>query len=306
MNTRKTCELCGSEAKLRQSHVVPHFVSKWFKETSLGHLRMVNKPNQRVQAGPKEEWLCNTCEQRFSDWEKPFSEQVFQYIHSATGQQKAVYYGNWALKFATSISWRTLHYYRNKGIPHFSKDDMHAANRADAVWRDFLLNRRQNPGEFEQHVLVVDALAKSSAPVSPFLNRYLLRTIQSDLITSKSLCITYTKLCKVIIIGFIRVSSPQKWKGTKLHVNHGVIGGDCEISDTLLSYWNDKADQAAAALAAMSESQKSKVDQVFTNNTPNELAESEVFRAMCADVDFSGDRAFAVTGRSRKKQGDAI
>lgn len=298
MTTSRHCELCGTMASLRQSHVIPAFVPRWLRETSPGMMRTVTQPNQRIQDGPTREWLCDICEQRFSDWEKPFSETVFQYVHNTSEDQRPVSYSDWALKFATSMSWRTLRYYRDSGNDHLSDADAAHVEKAERVWRELLLGQRTHPGEFEQHVILVDTLANSStAPVSPFLNRYFLRTMQLDIVASKSMCFTYAKLCRVIIIGFIRVEAPRRWKGTKLHVRSGFIGGDCEVPQLLFTYWNDKANQTAAALASLSEKQQKKLDEMFANADLDALAESEVLRAMHADVQFSGDLAFSSTGR---------
>ena len=67
-----------------------------------------------------------------------------------------------------------------------------------------------------------------------------------------------------------------------------------------MHYWNDKANQVAASLASMSTRQVDKIDEVFASTDPDQLANSETFRAMNADVQFSGDQAFRVTGRGPK------
>ena len=301
MNTPRSCELCGCIAELQQSHVLPAFVYRWVRETSPGKLRTVEQPNVRIQDGPTREWLCEACEQRFSNWEKPFAETVFQYVHRTSVEQQPVAYREWALKFAASISWRTQLFFRENGLDHLSTVDRACLSRAADTWRDFLLDRIPHPGEFEQHVLLVDTVEESSGPpISPFLNRYFLRTIQTDLVTSKSMCFTYAKLCRVVIIGFVRMKAPQYWKGTKLHLRTGKIGGDCRIPELLMHYWNDKANQVAAAMASMSPRQVDKIDLVFANTDPDRMAESETFRAMSADVRFSGDEAFRATGRGPK------
>jgi hypothetical protein len=301
MTSPKPCELCGSVEILRRSHVVPAFVYRWLREGSPGKLRTLEQPNLRVQDGPTREWLCDSCEQRFSDWEKPFAEEVFQYVHSTSKNQQPVPYREWALKFAVSVSWRTLRFYREKGLGYLSAADIACLSRAEDTWRDFLLGRCPHPGEFEQHVILVDTLEDvSGPPISPFLNRYFLRAVHTDVVTSKPLCITYTKLCRVIVVGIIRVHPSERWRWTRLHLCSGRIGGSGRLPGLFPRYWNDKANQVAAAMSSLSPRQLEKIDEVFANCDPDLLAQSETFRAMVADVDFSGENAFRATGPGSK------
>ncbi len=306
MTEPRPCRLCSRLAALRSSHIIPAFVFRWLRESSPGpgKLRPLASPNQRIQDGPTEEWLCDDCEQRFSGWEKVFAESVFRYVHSTSEQQKPVVYGDWALRFVLSISWRVLQFFKDKPLHHLTSADKAGFDSAEASWREVLLGERTHPGEFEQHVLLVDALSDASdTPVSPFLNRYLLRTVAFDLVCSRRLCFTYAKLCRILVIGIIRMDSREFGRTTRVSVRSGQFGGDFEIPEGLLHYWNTKADQAASALASLSEKQVNQIDYLFANTDPDLLANSEVFRAMSADVWFSGDAAFRSTGR---KPGDQV
>jgi hypothetical protein len=125
------------------------------------------------------------------------------------------------------------------------------------------------------------------------------RAVQLDLLSSRSACLTYAKLCRVIVFGFVRVNEPRRWKGTKLHLRSGTIGGRgrTEIPETILDHWNDKADALAAAFASMSPTQTEKLDEMFRTTPLDVLAATEAFRATRADVALSGKRAFSATGR---------
>jgi hypothetical protein len=150
-------------------------------------------------------------------------------------------------------------------------------------------------------VILVDTLEDvSGPPISPFLNRYLLRTVHTDVVASKPMCITYTKLCRIIVVGIIRVHPSEHWRATRLHLRSGRIGGSCKLPGFFLKYWNDNADQAAAAMSSMSPRQVKKIDEAFASADPDRLANSETFRAMVADVDLSGAQAFRATGPGSK------
>jgi hypothetical protein len=53
-------------------------------------------------------------------------------------------------------------------------------------------------------------------------------------------------------------------------------------------------------MSSLSPRQLEKIDEVFANCDPDLLAQSETFRAMVADVDFSGENAFRATGPGSK------
>ncbi len=48
------CRLCGKNADLQESHIIPSFVYRWLKDSSgTGYLRFGPEPNKRVQDGYK-------------------------------------------------------------------------------------------------------------------------------------------------------------------------------------------------------------------------------------------------------------
>lgn len=286
------CRLCETLGSLRASHYIPAFVFKWFRDSSVGAFRTVETPNMRQQNGPKAHLLCPDCEQRLSRWEKPFAEKVFLPAQTAPVVRETLAYASETLPFAVSVAWRTLLYYQSidptiSGLP--------GVNRGESFWREVLLEKRQHPGTFEQHVLHVDVVQQTGLAVSPFLNRYLLRAIHMDFVTSQHETFTYTKLGRLLFIGFLHGSKPRRWKGTKLHVRGGYIGeGQVEIPGEFADFLNMKADSVAAALKGLSQRQRDKIKGVFSSRSA-EIVNSEILRAMKADVALTGDLAFAST-----------
>src|SRR5260370_1622941 len=99
------CALCRAVGPLCGSHIIPAFVARWLKETSVtGFLRGVTQPNRRAQDFPTRRLLCGMCEQRFSVWEAKFAEGVFRPFHD--GVRLVFRYEEWLLKFAASLAWR--------------------------------------------------------------------------------------------------------------------------------------------------------------------------------------------------------
>jgi hypothetical protein len=158
---------------------------------------------------------------------------------------------------------------------------------------------------FEQHVVHLDAPSGIDAlPVSPYLNRYLLRAWDLDVVTSPEVCVTYAKLCRVAVFGIVRARRPREWKGTKLHVREGALGSrDVHLPGFLSKYWNSRADLIGESLATLSPRQQSKIASVFASTPLEVLAQSEAFRAMSADVRLSGNAAFPGDGKASDDSG---
>jgi hypothetical protein len=287
------CALCLEEKELQLSHIIPKFVFNYLKESAPGGLRSYRTPNLRIQDGEKEYLLCRDCEQLFSSWEKPFSEHIFVPLHDPSPVTTPIVYKQWALKFAASVSWRVLNYYMKLGLSHFSDEQKAHAQQALNFWREFLLGGQKHPGRFEQHLLPLDVIEHHTVgEISPFLNRYLLRSIHMDVLVSESSAIVYTKLCRVTIFGFIYEANPLGWQGMKLHVNKGTIRPrDYLLPGEIFKYINDKASQVKEALNSLSPKQEQKVAKVIAENL-DEIANSEIYRAMSYDVAHSGKAAF--------------
>ena len=150
-------------------------------------------------------------------------------LHMNENNQLSLKYEDWALKFAVSVSWRVLIHYKQLGLSHFSEKQLVAADYALNAWREFLLDNRPHPAQFQQHMLPLGPIEHHTSPeISPYINRYILRSIDMEPICSEDRAFIYTKLGKIILFGFIQEPNPKLWKGTKLHVNRGIFGNNTE------------------------------------------------------------------------------
>jgi hypothetical protein len=296
MTVNGKCALCTKDAELKLSHMIPKFVFSWLKESG-GAIRVAHVPNQRVQDGEKQYLLCSDCEGLFSKWEKNFYKRLFLPLHSNPTLTTPINYGPWALKFAVSVSWRILMYYHQlDDLHHLSKKQMENARTALNIWRGFLLGELPNPGQFEQHLLPVDVIkGYSGSEISPFLNRYLLRSVHMSVICSNTSAIVYTKMGHLILFGFIQEDTSKRWKGTKLHVNKGLIMPRVyHLPKYVAKYLNEQANKAAKALASVSTRQNQIIQESILENA-DEFVNCEIFRAMQYDVYHSGKNAFKIT-----------
>lgn len=295
------CQLCLKNADLKLSHIVPKFVWRWLKESAPGGIRTNRNPNLRIQDGPKTYLLCAECEQRFSDWEKPFCERVFLPLHNPEPVTTSIRYEGWALKFAVSVSWRVLTFFEHEAsTKHFTPLQRQLADEALETWRRFLLGELENPGDFNQHLLPTDVIESYQGPkISSSLNRYLLRNVHIDVISTQSSAYVYTKMCRLILFGRIHEKYPKHWRGMQLRLRRGDIRPrDYLLPAGIAEYMNRKADEARRALESLSPRQYKVVDAEFDKNV-DAIANSEIFRAMSYDVLHSGKEAFS----NRKKKG---
>jgi hypothetical protein len=242
--------------------------------------------------------LCDGCEQTISGYEKPFAENVFVPLHLLHRNEASPFrYDDWGLKFCVSVLWRLVAEIGDGGLSHLTEQQRDAARTAERTWREFLVGSRSTPGQFEVHVLPLDEIESHTYPeLSPFINRYFLRAVDSGVVANSSMAFVFAKLCRVLVIGFVQSKSLHKWQGTRLRVRRGTIGGPVKyvIEKNVFNYFNNRATQAASVLAGLSARQKSKVEIAVRENLDT-IAASEILRGMTADIRLAGQSAFRVT-----------
>lgn len=129
------CELCGDEADLRDSHVIPRFVFKHLKKTgATPFLRKVVEPDERFQ-DHKEQLLCAKCEQHLNRFESPFAGYIY---HPYQRGEKTVFqYDDWLYHFILSVNWRLIisKLSRWEDLPSYAQE---AVTDAKEIWFEIL------------------------------------------------------------------------------------------------------------------------------------------------------------------------
>jgi len=304
MGTKKVgiCALCQKKSKLRESHIIPSLVFDWMKKTSAtGYIRRSETPNLRVQNGYKIPLLCEDCENLFGVWEKHFAEEIFLPLYK--NSESKVSYGPWLVKFAVSVSWRVAIFYKNMGwLSHFSQRLLNATDQCLLAWREFLLDLRLHPGRFEQHLLPLDAVKYTTDTDLPAnINRYLLRTVDMTIAHArvKEKAFVYTKMGPIVLIGFIEMPYPERWKGSRLDPSGGSVGGHThyQVPASLFEFLKDRARNAATAYRSISQRQKDKIAEDYDKKDLDAIAKSETFHALHEDVLLFGEDAFEETAK---------
>jgi len=285
-----TCALCFETGELKESHIIPAFVWRWMKESSVtGYFRHGEKPNLRQQDGYKIFLLCVECEQKLSRWENKFLKYVFSPLNNGIELER---YGPWLLKFSVSVSWRVLLLFKQElDLYHFPEKLRSAADVAIETWRQFLLDERPHPDKFEQHMLPWPGLIGSHHdPEMPDnINRYILRSVDIDAACSQDEAFVYVKMGNVFLIGFITMMHPNQWRDTKVHVQSGLLHKKhWRLPAAFRNFVYYKARRAKKSQEKISEHQRDRIDSDYRKKM-DQFADSVMFKAMTQDSILYGE-----------------
>ncbi len=304
MPTYGKCSLCGESKDLRLGHLIPQFVVKWQKESSAtGFIRSSPVVNRRSQDGPKEHILCGECELLFNRWETPVANKIFHPLNRRDAH--IFHYQSWLLKFAVSISWRVLSWYRSVDGTEYSQDAEVLMTQVLKTWKSFLFDRRDDPAPFHQHMIFHDAIESMDniTYLPANMNRYFLRATDVNLALSDgNPAFIFTKMGRMTVLGFINCKNPDHWKGTKISAGTGVIGGDVVVPEGFLKDLIERAVRVAREIEGLSDKQNVVIDRSYRKDL-NRAFRSETWRALDEDVRLFGENAaFAKIGNSKKKK----
>lgn len=221
-----TCRLCRRPAVLRESHIVPRFVSNWIKETALSpFLRESSQPRKRVQDTRKLALLCDSCEERFAVWERRFRQDVFVPLQESLRAEgfelrfRDWSYDEWLLSFIVSVAWRIL--VIHSLLPVQRPELAAALQRTEEAWRLFLLGDSRDPGRSAHHLLFLRSTpsAEGLEPTELLaLNWYIRRAIDALLVVNPVAAEVhaYAKFPGIVIWSGIEPAEPKSWNNTRV------------------------------------------------------------------------------------------
>ena len=293
-NSRTICRLCRIKPPVEGSHIIPKFVIRWFKNTSsTGYLRLGGNVNLPQQDGIKEKFLCEDCEETFSVWEKQFSEQIFIPLHK--DETKTFYYGDWLVRFLTSLSWRVLLFNLEKELIVLPPQHRQKAEAVLETWRTYLLGEHQQLGDYHQHLVLLGSPTevRGTLAKTPYLTRYFVRAIDMMPIFNDKELLVCTKMCRILAVGFVTVEQWECWEGTYVSATGGSINSSRNITipKDLGEFLVNRANQAFKQLATMSARQQERIETAMRGNL-DQVSNSEAFRALYNDILLFGNSAF--------------
>lgn len=292
------CRLCKNETELKLSHFIPKFIGKWVKETSAtGYIRFNQSINKRAQDIVKDYWLCGSCEQLFSKWEREFANRVF-FPFMNEGKSEANY-KTWLSKFCASLTWRTLTYVRSQNSAR-SEIAERNLDEAETALASYILGSSDSLGIYEQHLYPLEEMAETNVrDAPPNLNRYFLRTMQMDLLESESSIIIYTKLPGFMLLGLTGHKESKQMRSSRVALKEGRLSPRKYWWPTgFAEYMFEKVRGIVATYASMDKTQKDKITQSILDN-PERFKKSGTFKAFEHDLAMFGRKAFPKSDKDK-------
>lgn len=159
-----TCALCKKEnCALENSHIIPKFVfRRIIKKSATGFMRNPFDPNQRLQDGDKQYLLCGECEDLFNISETLFANKIFHKYKE--GNLKEFEYEEWLDFFISSVNWRNLYLdlIGFKSDTSITKGILEFLICSEEVLRDYLLGRRKDISNIENHIFFFDDIESTT------------------------------------------------------------------------------------------------------------------------------------------------
>lgn len=144
------CHLCGNMRELKNSHVWPQlaywrYVSDQSKGGRFADLFTMTLHGRQY----KRPWLCCCCEQRLSDSERPIASLLDRLETDPHADQA---YDEHLLRFATSVSWRTLKLFYD----NMDNAAIESIWKAAKYWKHYLRGSRPGINPYTQHIYVIN------------------------------------------------------------------------------------------------------------------------------------------------------
>ncbi|UQF12568.1 hypothetical protein [Vagococcus lutrae] len=271
MNEIQKCALCGSDKKLELSHIVPKMVARHLKKTSVGGVRNTANPNRIVQDSEKHYMLCADCERRFSRTETYFANNIFYKFQR--NSVKVFPYSTDFFYFVTSVSWRSLYL----DIIDFTENEivgsetLNFLRHMEKVMSDYLLAKRDNIGEIENHVFFFDDIEeikndeKNIAKLRPHM-------VINRGITSYTFCNeangtfgTITVMMGIILVTLYKKGELEYWENTEIYKQGGEIKAENQIVESVvgqeITHILETANEAMSKLSPKQQERISQIDK---------------------------------------------
>lgn len=267
------CRLCGKQADLQNSHIIPRFVFRWIKKTgATPFLRNSENPDTRIQ-DYHEKLLCEECEQQFSDYEREFASNIFYpYIDN---ESTSFAYDEWLQRFIISISWRVIVSERTD----LSKlDSIHAEAIREArdIWEDVLNgNLRLSTDLYTHHIYFLDDLADASHPdeVPDNWEFYIERGIDATPVHGSGTTAIYFKLPQMLFFSCIQPPSDPQLSDLEVK-RDGEIGPPQVLGPDWGTFLINRAERTSGR--SVSESEQEKIKERILKN-PEDALQSDTF-----------------------------
>jgi hypothetical protein len=268
------CALCGNEAELRDSHIIPRFVFKQLKESSASpFLREYEDPDERIQ-DYNEELLCPDCEEHLNKFESPVAGYIYHPYQR--GNSISFSHDDWLHRFHISVNWRLIHSDLSEW-ENLPKHQREAVKDARDVWHDIILNDEPvHKDPFTHHMVLFSdlELRTDSTELTYRWEFYQDRAIDATVVHGAGTHY-YVKLPKVVFITCIQPPRIGRFNNTKIEES-GRIRTPRRIPRDIENFLVQRGTLVLERTAS-EQSQEKILERMLEN--PEQTLESDSFRA---------------------------
>jgi len=259
------CKLCLENKDLRESHIIPDFVGRWIKDTSVtGKLRSTESINKRIQDLIKAKLLCDDCESVFQKYEDYFAKNIFKpFLNSYSPE---FYYDENLIKFIVSISWRVLVFSMSK-VNWKNEAHKAAAEKSEKIWRSFLYENK-DIGNYEQHLILLHFVlgAPKISGTTVDINWYFFRSVDGTIVQNVKEAFTYVKIPGFVIISPLYEIQFNHLINTKINFIGAINFDKQDIDSSIFTYLFQRANEALTPLKNLSLKQLKKIELSYMKN----------------------------------------
>lgn len=267
------CALCGNEAELRDSHIIPRFVFKQLKKSGASpFLRRSENPNERIQ-DYNEKLLCPDCEQHLNKFESPVAGYIYHPYQR--GDSTSFSHDDWLHRFLISVNWRHIHSDLSEWekLPIYQQE---AVEDARDIWHDIILNDEPVYRDPFTHHMVLFSDLELRTNLSELPDRwefYRDRAIDATVVHGAGMYY-YVKLPKIAFITCIQPPHVDGFDNTEIEES-GLIRTPQRIPPHIENFLVQRGKLALERPA--SEQSREKISERMLEN-PEQLLESDSFR----------------------------
>jgi hypothetical protein len=279
---KSLCKLCQKGDDLRDSHVLPHFLGKYLKDTSAtGHLMAVDMEGRpsRGQDLFKTKLLCSSCESILNTAETFFANTIFYPFQNGT--LRIIPVDERLSRFAVSVSLRALWIMELAQHPLAEKWKKEL-KELEIEWRSYLLNSPNFvKGKNSHHILLCDEnLLAVGLKNTPNLILSVMRSSAYYLFEKFDKAYVFANLAGVQVISMISPAELPVSQGTQVYpeqtfgvVNPPGIGWGGYYQNLLAL-----AREFDEATSRLSEVQKERIDRAMKSERAAKSEDVRIIR----------------------------
>lgn len=286
------CALCRQPKKLELSHIVPKFVIRYLKKTSIGAIRNMENPDRVIQDGEKHYLLCGDCEDLFSTYETKFANTFFYpYMKDNV---KEFNYDSDVYYFLTSVSWRSLYLDILDFVEHSQEvgidtETLDCLISREQAMREYLLKKQNIVAGIEHHIFFfedIKNITNTLIDMRPHTTMH--RGITSYTFFNKELKThaTLTNMMGIVLFTLYSKGKEEKWINTQIINGTGMIKADNQIIESVcINELIEVLNNVKKAGTEISETQREVINKRLTDRI-EDFKKSKTFEDLKRDFNL--------------------